>query len=108
MEGGLGFKNLEGWNLALISKNLWNIQAERVHQNYLQNSFIWDYNGCDQDLKLMKHVLVIRDKSLAEERSIQAARNRMDQWVVNGKFNSKEAYEYFRPRGTNLTLPKLE
>ncbi|GFS31692.1 RNA-binding KH domain-containing protein [Actinidia rufa] len=89
MEGGLGFKNLEAWNLALISKNLWNIQAEKdslwirwVHQNYLQNSFIWDYNGCDQDLKLMKHVLVIRDKILAEERSIQAARNRMDQWVV--------------------------
>ena len=29
-EGGLGFKNLEAWNLTLLSKNLWNIQAKKV------------------------------------------------------------------------------
>ena len=47
MEGGLGFKNLEAWNLALLSKNLWNIHAKSdtlwvkwIHQNYLQDSNI--------------------------------------------------------------------
>ena len=49
MEGGQGFKNLEAWNFALLSKNLWNIRAKKdtlwvrwIHQKYLQNSYIWD------------------------------------------------------------------
>ena len=72
MEGGLGFKNLEAWNLALLSKNLWNIHAKSdtlwvkwIHQNYLQDSNIWDYSGHKQESKLMKQLLVIRDKILA-------------------------------------------
>ena len=31
----------------------------------------------------------------------------VEQWVINGKFNTKAAYEHFRPRGTNFTWPKL-
>ena len=29
IEGGLGFKNLEAWNLALLLMNLRNIQAKK-------------------------------------------------------------------------------
>ncbi|GFS37673.1 cellulose synthase like D4 [Actinidia rufa] len=113
-EGGLGFKNLEAWNLALLSRNLWNIQAKKdtlwvrwMHEKYLQNSCIWDYNGYKQDSNLMKHVLNVRDKLLTEEGSIQAAKSRVEQWVINGKFNSKAAYDFFRPRKLPLTWPNL-
>ncbi|GFZ03984.1 hypothetical protein Acr_16g0006080 [Actinidia rufa] len=84
-EGDLGFKNLEAWNLALLSRNLWNISAKKdtlwvrwMHQNYLQNSCIWDYNGYKQNSNLIKHVLNVRDKVLTEEGSIQAAKSRVD------------------------------
>ena len=55
----------------------------------------------------MKHILSARDKLLEEEGSIQAAKIRVEQWVVNGKFNSKAAYEFFRPRKLILTWPNL-
>ncbi|XP_022895471.1 uncharacterized protein LOC111409689 [Olea europaea var. sylvestris] len=48
-EGGLGLKDLKSWNLALLSKSLWNIQHKKdtlwirwVHQVYLQGTCIWD------------------------------------------------------------------
>ena len=90
MEGGLGFKNLEAWNLALLSKNLWNIHAKTntlwvkwIHQNYLQDSNIWDYIGYKQESKLMKQLLVMRDKILAMEGSTQAAISTMEQWPTD-------------------------
>ena len=49
----------------------------------------------------------MRDRILVEEGSSQAARIRVDQWVINGKFNSKAAYEFFRPRKVSLTWPNL-
>ncbi|GFZ11471.1 hypothetical protein Acr_22g0008690 [Actinidia rufa] len=113
MEGGLGFKNLEAWNLALLSKNLWNIQAKKdslwvrwIHLNHLQNSSIWDYNGRKQDSAMLRQVLSIRDKICELERSMQAVGTRMEQWVLDGRFCSKTAYEFFRPRKGNLTWPK--
>ncbi|XP_057460090.1 uncharacterized protein LOC130750511 [Actinidia eriantha] len=114
MEGGLGFKNLVAWNFALLSKNLWNIHAKKdtlwvrwIHQNYLQNSYIWDYIGSKQDSKLIKHLLVIRDMMLSKEGSVHIAINRMELWARDGKFSTKAAYEYFRPRKINLIWPKL-
>ena len=114
MEGGLGFKNLEAWNLALLSKNLWNIQAKKdslwvrwIHLNHLQNSSIWDYNGRKQDSAMLRQVLSIRDKICELEGSMQAVGTRMEQWVLDGRFCSKAAYEFFRPRKGNLTWPKV-
>ncbi|GFS37912.1 hypothetical protein Acr_00g0054780 [Actinidia rufa] len=89
MEGVLGFKNLEAWNLALLAKNLWNIQDKKdslwvrwVHQYYLQNTSIWEYTRKKQDSAMLKKVLLIRDKIYAMEGSLQAVNNRMGQWVL--------------------------
>ncbi|GFZ07108.1 hypothetical protein Acr_19g0000450 [Actinidia rufa] len=35
------------------------------------------------------------------------ARHRMEQWASDGRFCSKTAYDFFRPRRVNLTWPKL-
>ncbi|GFS35290.1 hypothetical protein Acr_00g0038900 [Actinidia rufa] len=114
MEGGLGFKNLEAWNLALLSKNLWNIQAKKdtlwirwVHQHYLQNTSIWEYTGNKRDSAMMKQMLLIRDKIFAMDGSMQAVSNRMGQWVLEGRFHSNLAYEFFRPRKEIITWPKM-
>ncbi|GFZ03501.1 hypothetical protein Acr_16g0001250 [Actinidia rufa] len=115
MEGGLVFKNLEAWNLALLAKNLWNIQDKKdslwvrwVHQYYLQNTLIWEYTRKKQDSAMLKKVLLIRDKIYAMEGSMQAVNNRMGQWVLRGRFYSKLAYEYFRPRRGIITWPKVD
>ena len=49
----------------------------------------------------------VRDKILIGEGIIQAAKIKVDQCVINGKFNSKAAYEFFRPRKLPLTWPNL-
>ncbi|GFY81203.1 hypothetical protein Acr_01g0010120 [Actinidia rufa] len=114
MEGGLGLKNLEAWNVALLSKNLWNIHAKKdtlwvrwIHQHYLQDSNIWAYIGRKQDSKLIKQLLEIRDKMLSPEGSMQAAIDKLASWATEGNFSTRSAYEYFRPRKNNLTWPKL-
>ncbi|GFZ05500.1 hypothetical protein Acr_17g0010720 [Actinidia rufa] len=56
---------------------------------------------------MMKQVLLIRDKIFAMERSMQAASNRMGQWVLEGRFCSKSAYEFFRLRREIITQPKM-
>ncbi|GFZ12520.1 hypothetical protein Acr_23g0009050 [Actinidia rufa] len=113
MEGGRGFKNLEAWNFALLSRNLWNIHAKKdnlwvrwIHQKYLQNSYIWYYIRSNQDSELMKQLLIIRDMIMSKEGSVQAAINRMELWDRDEQFSTKSAYEHFRPWKINLTWPK--
>ncbi|GFZ00972.1 hypothetical protein Acr_14g0006070 [Actinidia rufa] len=47
------------------------------------------------------------DKLLVAEGSLQAAKSRIEQWIIGGKFSSKAAYEFFRPQKIKLTWPKL-
>ncbi|GFZ12259.1 hypothetical protein Acr_23g0006440 [Actinidia rufa] len=91
-------------NIHAKSDTLW---VKWIHQNYLQDSNIWDYSGNKQESKLMKQLLVIRDKIRAMEGSTHAAISRLEQWAIDGKFSSKSAYEFFRPRKIKLTWPKL-
>lgn len=48
-EGGVGFKDLKAWNLALLTKVLWHIQEKRdslwiewVHHIYLKHVELWE------------------------------------------------------------------
>ncbi|GFS39914.1 hypothetical protein Acr_00g0065540 [Actinidia rufa] len=72
-----------------------------------EDTCIWEYNNRKQDSNLLKHILNVRDRILVEEGSSQAVRIRVDQWVINGKFSSKAAYEFFRPRKLPLIWPNL-
>ncbi|XP_057473990.1 uncharacterized protein LOC130762326 [Actinidia eriantha] len=44
---------------------------------------------------------------LSTEGSMQVAIDKLASWVIEGKFSTRSAYEYFRPRKNNLTWPKL-
>ncbi|GFZ15678.1 hypothetical protein Acr_25g0000870 [Actinidia rufa] len=78
-EGGLGFIDLNAWNMALMSKSLWNLQAKKdslwvkwVSHIYLKAQTLWEYNPTRQDSQMIRQLAQIRDKIMAEEGSCLA------------------------------------
>ncbi|GFY91271.1 hypothetical protein Acr_07g0014670 [Actinidia rufa] len=113
-EGGLGIRNSKAWNKALLSKTLWDIQAKKdslwvqwVHQIYLNRRSFWEYKNRHEDSPLLKQVVTLRDELIEAEGSLENAVQRLNQWAPNGEFQSKLAYEFFRPKGATVTWPKL-
>ena len=113
-EGGLGFIDLNTWNLALMSKSLWNLQAKKdtlwvkwVSQIYLKGLPFWEYILARQDSQMIRQLAQIRDKIVSEEGSCLAALNRMQLWIALGKFNVKASYEFFRPKGIKVHWTKV-
>ncbi|GFZ19928.1 laccase 12 [Actinidia rufa] len=79
------------------------MDSSELSAGFQHMGLFWD----KQESKLMKQLLVIRDKIQAIEGSTHAAISRLEQWAIDGKFSSKSAYEFFRPRKIKLTWPKL-
>ena len=50
---------------------------------------------------------MLRDEIIVAEHNVEGATQRINQWTSNGKFNSRIAYEYFRPRRAKLAWPKM-
>lgn len=109
MEGGLGLRDLDAWNSALLSRILWNIQAKKdslwirwVNETYLGNASIWDWSTHSRDSCLFKQLEAIRDKILLASGDPGAAECKLNSWhdVFLGTRN-KMAYEFFRPTGTH-------
>ncbi|GFY83790.1 hypothetical protein Acr_03g0005640 [Actinidia rufa] len=48
-----------------------------------------------------------RDEIIAAEDNVEGAIQRINQWTSNGDFQSKKAYDYFRPRRAKLAWPKM-
>ncbi|GFS35680.1 hypothetical protein Acr_00g0041440 [Actinidia rufa] len=95
-EGGLGFIDLKAWNMALMSKALWNLQSKKyslwvkwVHQVYTKETLFWEYSPSKEDSHIVKFLAIIRDKIVAEEGTKQAALERMHSWVDRDTFNVK-------------------
>ncbi|GFZ19419.1 hypothetical protein Acr_28g0001240 [Actinidia rufa] len=114
MEGGLGIRNSKAWNKALLTKTLWDIQAKTeslwvkwVHQRYMNRGSFWDYQIKHEDSPLLKQVIAIRDEITGAEGSVENAIILLNQWAPNGEFQSKLAYEFFRPKSPKLPWPKL-
>ena len=113
-EGGLGIRNSKAWNKALLSKTLWDIQAKKdslwvqwVHQIYMNKMGFWEYRSRHEDSPLLKKIVALRDELMEAEGSLENAAQRLNQWAPNGEFQSKLAYEFFRPKGATVTWPKL-
>ncbi|GFY87986.1 hypothetical protein Acr_05g0016250 [Actinidia rufa] len=47
------------------------------------------------------------DEIIAAEDNVEGAIQRINQWTSNGEFQSKKAYDYFRPRRAKLAWPKM-
>ncbi|XP_052177540.1 uncharacterized protein LOC127791595 [Diospyros lotus] len=86
-EGGLGFKDIKMWNLALLARTLWDIH---------QKESLWVQRD---DSPLLKQLRWIRDKILLEAGSNDAAISRLSCWTNNGRFSISSAYNYFRDKG---------
>ncbi|GFS37427.1 phytochrome and flowering time regulatory protein [Actinidia rufa] len=113
IEGGLGLRNPKAWNKALLSKTLWDIQSKKdslwvqwVHQVYLKGGCFWEYKNKHSDSPLLKQIMILRDEIIGAE-TVERASLTLHQWAPNGKFQSRLAYEFFRPRNAKLTWPKL-
>ncbi|XP_057463935.1 uncharacterized protein LOC130753806 [Actinidia eriantha] len=113
-EGGLGFIDLNAWNMALMSKSLWNLQAKKdslwvkwVSHFYLKGQPFWEYNSTRQDSQMIRQLAQIRDKIVAEEGSRLAALNRLQLWIAQGNVIVKASCEFFRPKAMRVHWTKV-
>ncbi|GJX03941.1 hypothetical protein Tco_0189857 [Tanacetum coccineum] len=67
--GGMGLKNLQTWNYALLAKHVWNIATKKdslwvkwVHSVKLRGKSIWDVKEESNDSWGWKNLLEIRDQ----------------------------------------------
>ena len=113
-EGGLGFIDLNAWNMALMTKSLWNLQAKKdslwvkwVSHIYLKGQPFWEYSPTRQDSQMIRQLAQIRDKIVAEEGPCLAALNRLQLWIAQGNVNVKASYEFFRPKAMKVHWTKV-
>ena len=86
----------------MLSRTLWDIQAKKdslwVH---------WDYQKKHEDSPLLKQVIALRDEIIKGKETLEMAIQRLNQWAPNGIFQTKLAYDFFRPKSAEITWPKL-
>ncbi|GFZ01062.1 hypothetical protein Acr_14g0006970 [Actinidia rufa] len=84
--------------------SLW---VQWVHQIHMNRRSFWEYRNRHEDSPLLKQVVTLRDELIEAEGSLENAMQRLNQWAPNGEFQSKLAYEFFRPKGATVTWTKL-
>ena len=104
-EGGLGLKDLQSWNSALLAKVLWNIHRKKdslwvrwVHQRFLASSSIWELRAKRDDSPLIKKILGLRDTLCAAQGSPANAIQLLSRWTRGESLNISLAYNFFRPK----------
>ncbi|XP_057972657.1 uncharacterized protein LOC131160790 [Malania oleifera] len=101
-EGGLGVFDLNIWNIALLSKALWNIHSKKdsvwtkwIYYMYLTDSSIWNISAAKNNSPLFKKLLTIRDQLVVNCGGIDAAVDMLSKWENRGKLS----YEFWRAKG---------
>ena len=78
-----------------------------MNQIYTKNTSFWEYTPKKQDSQMVRHLVSIRERIVAEVGSQQAALNRLHLWANLGKFNVKACYEFFKPKGSKPCWTKI-
>ena len=73
----------------------------------MKGGCFWGYKNKHADSPLLKQIMSLRDEIIGAETTLERAAIRLNQWAPNEKFQSRLAYEFFRPRSAKLTWPKL-
>ena len=71
-----------------------------------RNSF-WDYQKKHEDSLLLKQVIALRDEIIEAKGTLEIGIQRLNQWAPTGIFQTKLAYDFFRPKCAKITWPKL-
>ncbi|XP_057957183.1 uncharacterized protein LOC131150472 [Malania oleifera] len=100
-EGGLGVVDLKSWNMALLTRALWNIHAKKdslwakwIHHNYLSNCSISEVTAKKEDSNLFKKLLEIRDQLVEKSGGVERASLLLEEWECN----SHRCYDFWRER----------
>jgi len=102
-EGSLDLFNLKDWNLALLSRILWDFHCKKnslwvwwVHHYYFRGSDVWNYNTSSSDSVLIKKIIQIRDFIISKELSTEETKKRIQSWSTNEQLFVDKVYEYIR------------
>ncbi|GKC86773.1 hypothetical protein Tco_1147422, partial [Tanacetum coccineum] len=116
-QGGLGIKDLEIWNDALLLKHVWNIASKKdtlwikwIHMMKLKDYSIWNVQINESDSWNWKCLLEIRDK-MADKIQYKAGDRRnicmwYDKWHDSGllidKISNRDFYDARIPKMINI------
>ncbi|KAL5125555.1 putative ribonuclease H protein [Glycine soja] len=99
----LGLFNLKDWNLALLSRILWDFHCKKdslwvrwVHHYYFRGSDVWNYNTSSSDPVLIKKIIQINDFIISKELSTEEVKKRIQSWSTNEQLLVDKVYEYIR------------
>ncbi|GJY63013.1 RNA-directed DNA polymerase, eukaryota, reverse transcriptase zinc-binding domain protein [Tanacetum coccineum] len=115
--GGLGIKNIEIWNEALLSKHVWNIASKKdtlwvkwIHMLKLKDCSIWNAQVNESDSWNWKCLLEIRDK-MAKKMQFEVGNGEnismwYDKWHDSGllidKISNIDLYDARMPKMINI------
>ncbi|GKC56323.1 RNA-directed DNA polymerase, eukaryota, reverse transcriptase zinc-binding domain protein [Tanacetum coccineum] len=115
--GGLGIKNIEIWNEALLSKHVWNTASKKdtlwvkwIHMLKLKDCSIWNVQVNESDSWNWKCLLEIRDK-MAKKMQFEVGNGEntsmwYDKWHDSGllidKISNKDLYDARMPKMINI------
>lgn len=68
-EGGLGVRDLNAWNSALMTKLIWNLHLKKdsmwikwVHHFYIKRDSVWDWKAPKEASPIMKYLMNVRER----------------------------------------------
>ncbi|KAK4397773.1 Anaphase-promoting complex subunit [Sesamum angolense] len=104
-EGGLGIRHTQTWNVALLTRVLWNIHRKAdtlwvqwVDAVYLKGGSVWDWQPKKGDSPLLQRLAEIRSRIITDFGSSKAAIQHIAGWSNSKGLDTSKAYEYFRPK----------